>query len=140
MLAFLHRAFNMNTCSPYLPAHRPTSRPYPPRPSVNWTISHNNPSTESSGRFKGPVINHGQGGGGATKWDRLWVRNFLCPTSRQGNTFCALPPPSPPFKGWTLFVSSYSVAKTSSSHVKTTSKPYVPPFSMAEFFSQLHFL
>ena len=43
-------------------------------------------------RDKGPVINNGNGGGGATKWEHFGVRKFLHPPSIQGKTLCAPPP------------------------------------------------
>ena len=74
-------------------------------------------------KTKGLVINYGEGGG-ATKWENRGSKTFCAPPpSRQGKTFCA----PPPFKEWKLFVPPYNMAKTSSYHVKTTPKPFVPP-------------
>ena len=65
-------------------------------------------------------------GRGDYKMGNSQVQNLLCPPppTRQDKTFCA-PPTS--FKEWKLFVPSITMAKTSSSHVKTTSKPCMPP-------------
>ena len=55
----------------------------------------------------------------------------------------SLPPPPPtPFKGWKLVVSPISMAKTSSSRVKTTSKMVSPPppLSTAQTFSAPFFV
>ena len=50
---------------------------------------------------------------------------------------CCAPPPLFLFKGWKLFAPLFSIAKTSCSCVKTTSKRFVSPFSMVKTFSTL---
>ena len=73
------------------------------------------------------------GRGGATKWE-----------NRGSETFCAPPPQDRVklfapllLKGGIFFVPPITMAKTSSSHAKTTSKLFVPPppFSMVKTFS-----
>ena len=69
-------------------------------------------------------------GRGGYKIGKSLVRNFLRhpPPPCNGKTVCA-PPPAPPllFKGWKSFAPLFSMAKTSSSHVKTTSNRLCPP-------------
>ena len=71
------------------------------------------------------------GGGGATKWE-----------NRGSETFCAAPQDrvklfaAPLLKIGNFWRPPYNMAKTSSYHVKTTPKLFVPPpFSMANTFS-----
>ena len=71
--------------------------------------------------IEGPIINNGEGG--SYKMGKSRAQNCLPPPlSRQGKPFCC-----PPFKRGELFAPLISMAKTSSYHVKTTSKLFVPP-------------
>ena len=72
-------------------------------------------------------------GRGGYKMGKSRVRNFLRPPSRQGKTF--RPPPLLKSGNFSC-PPAYNKAKTSSYHVKTTPKLFVPPpFSMAKTFS-----
>ena len=66
---------------------------------------------------KGLVINYGEGegGGAATTWEKLLVRNLLCPPPLKTGSNLS----RPSFKEWKLFHTPFNMAKTSSYRVKT---------------------
>ena len=59
---------------------------------TSFTVSLTTPRGHLVGPYssnKGPVIKYREGV--ATKWEKSLIRNFVCPLSRQGNTFCTPP-------------------------------------------------
>ena len=104
------------SCRPYQPPLIRSPRKQTGRPTYR---------THTASRLLRLVINYREG---VYQMGKSQVRNFLRltlpPPSRQGKTLCA---PPPPFKEWKLFEPPFNMAKTSSYHVKTTPKPFVPP-------------